>query len=70
MVECTALEMRHARKGIQGSNPCLSATYHVQNNLLRSRKPQKCGVFYILLVRTVLLMFLNFQRRVWGQVWG
>ena len=29
MVECTALEMRHTRKGIQGSNPCLSATsYH------------------------------------------
>ena len=25
MVECTALEMRHARKGIGGSNPSLSA---------------------------------------------
>ena len=25
MVECTALEMRHTREGIQGSNPCLSA---------------------------------------------
>ena len=25
MVECTALEMRHTRKGIGGSNPSLSA---------------------------------------------
>ena len=25
VVECTALERRHTRKGIQGSNPCLSA---------------------------------------------
>ena len=25
MVECTALEMRRAREGTQGSNPCLSA---------------------------------------------
>jgi hypothetical protein len=25
VVECTALEMRHARKGIGGSNPSLSA---------------------------------------------
>ncbi len=25
MVECTALEMRHTRKGIEGSNPSLSA---------------------------------------------
>ena len=25
VVECTALEMRHTREGIQGSNPCLSA---------------------------------------------
>lgn len=26
MVECTALEMRHTRKGIGGSNPSLSAS--------------------------------------------
>ncbi len=26
MVESTALEMRRAREGTQGSNPCLSAT--------------------------------------------
>ena len=26
MVESTALEMRHTRKGIEGSNPSLSAT--------------------------------------------
>jgi len=25
VVECTALEMRRAREGTQGSNPCLSA---------------------------------------------
>ena len=25
MVECTALEMRHTREGIEGSNPSLSA---------------------------------------------
>ena len=28
MVECTALEMRHRRKPIGGSNPSLSATIH------------------------------------------
>ena len=28
MVESTALEMRRAREGTQGSNPCLSATHH------------------------------------------
>ena len=27
MVECTALEMRHTREGIVGSNPTLSAIY-------------------------------------------
>lgn len=27
MVESTALEMRRAREGTQGSNPCLSANY-------------------------------------------
>ncbi len=27
MVECTALEMRHTRKGIGGSNPSLSAIF-------------------------------------------
>jgi hypothetical protein len=27
VVECTALEMRHTRKGIGGSNPSLSASY-------------------------------------------
>ena len=29
VVECTALEMRHARKGIGGSNPSLSARFSV-----------------------------------------
>ena len=33
VVECTALEMRHTRKGIGGSNPPLSATFE--------RKPNK-----------------------------
>ncbi len=28
MVESTALEMRHTRKGIVGSNPTLSARYN------------------------------------------
>lgn len=28
MVESTALEMRRAREGTQGSNPCLSAIHH------------------------------------------
>ena len=39
MVECTALEMRHARKGIQGSNPCLSAIKSlILFSFLRSRR--------------------------------
>jgi hypothetical protein len=29
VVECTALEMRHARKGIGGSNPSLSASFPI-----------------------------------------
>jgi hypothetical protein len=29
VVECTALEMRHTRKGIGGSNPSLSANLAV-----------------------------------------
>ena len=32
MVESTALEMRHTRKGIEGSNPSLSASQDLLNN--------------------------------------
>ena len=32
MVECTALEMRHTREGIEGSNPSLSANISLQTN--------------------------------------
>ena len=32
MVESTALEMRRARKGTQGSNPCLSANISMRIN--------------------------------------
>ena len=70
MVECTALEMRHTGDRIQGSNPCLSAKWPIQHNPLKSEKPQKCCGFSTLLIRIVLNMFLAFQRRVWGQVWG
>ena len=31
VVECTALEMRHTREGIVGSNPTLSATHPFQS---------------------------------------
>ena len=31
VVECTALEMRHTRKGIGGSNPSLSASIPKKN---------------------------------------
>ena len=41
MVECTALEMRHTREGIQGSNPCLSATFHLYGDL--GRTPPNAG---------------------------
>ena len=43
MVECTALEMRHTREGIQGSNPCLSASFMIQNKMMarcRADNPQ------------------------------
>ncbi len=32
MVESTALEMRRAREGTQGSNPCLSASHAVRHD--------------------------------------
>ena len=31
MVESTALEMRHTRKGIEGSNPSLSAIHRISS---------------------------------------
>ena len=40
MVECTALEMRHTRKGIGGSNPPLSATISLAAVSLRSTPPR------------------------------
>ena len=58
MVECTALEMRHTRKGIGGSNPSLSAmpplygpetwvterTYDMGDNLVPNGLSMVCKV--------------------------
>ena len=44
MVESTALEMRRAREGTQGSNPCLSANY-CPPPFVADRNPRLFGIF-------------------------
>ena len=41
MVERTCLESRSARKGTQGSNPCLSAIFRFAKNGETSSKSQR-----------------------------
>ena len=46
MVESTALEMRHTRKGIEGSNPSLSAIFELTAISLRSMPPRGRRSFF------------------------
>ena len=45
-VECTGLENRRARKGTQGSNPCLSAYLWPSLIVFFAQIPGKSGIFH------------------------
>ena len=52
MVESTALEMRRARKGTQGSNPCLSANISMRINEMGLLGPEIPSFRAVLLIAT------------------
>lgn len=69
MVECTALEMRRAGNGTEGSNPSLSATilsFHIRSESL---KPSFSAAFSVIRIHVHPCQSTSDRLEMWERMW-
>ncbi len=69
MVECTALEMRRAREGTEGSNPSLSANTLSSPIHRESRKVSFRAALSAIRVRSHPLPSIGDRLAMWEKMW-